>query len=173
MVNGGYSGIEKFRTFFYLFILLLLVWLALTSSVNPQKLTAGIIISLLLSLFLSATYLGLGLPPVGIKRIIFCFIYLFVLLIEIIKANLDVAYRVIHPDMPIKPGIVVIKTNLKQDIAKVILANSITLTPGTFTLDIYEDNLLVHWIYVKAEDPEERTRIIGGKFEKILRVIFE
>ena len=100
------------------------------------------------------------------------FMCVFILLKEIVKANLDVAYRVIHPRMPIKPGIVVIKTNLKQDIAKLILANSITLTPGTLTLDIKEDKLLIHWIDVKAEDKDEATKIVGERFEKYLKVIF-
>jgi len=100
-------------------------------------------------------------------------IYLIVLFKEIIKANFDVAYRIIHPKMPIKPGIIVITTELKQDIAKMILANSITLTPGTFTLDIIEDNLLIHWINVTTEDKKEATRIIGKKFEKYLKVVFE
>ena len=99
--------------------------------------------------------------------------YIFVLFKEIIKANLDVAYRVINPEMPIKPGIVVIKTNLKKNIAKLILANSITLTPGTFTLDIIGDKLLIHWIYVKSSDLKEATEIVGERFEKILRKIFD
>ena len=92
--------------------------------------------------------------------------------VSMAKANLDVAYRVIHPRMPIKPGIVVIKTNLKQNIAKLILANSITLTPGTFTLDIKEDKLLIHWIDVKSSELKEASRIVGERFEKILRKIF-
>jgi len=74
--------------------------------------------------------------------------------------------------MPIKPGVVVIKTALKQDIAKLILANSITLTPGTFTLDIEGDKLLIHWIYVRSEGIEESTKNIGERFEKYLKVIF-
>ena len=74
--------------------------------------------------------------------------------------------------MPIKPGIVVIKTGLKSDIAKMILANSITLTPGTFTLDVISDKLLIHWINVKTEDIDEATSLIGHRFEKYLRVIF-
>ena len=74
--------------------------------------------------------------------------------------------------MPIKPGIVIIKTGLKSDIAKMILANSITLTPGTFTLDIVDDTLLIHWINVRTENIAEATEIIGEKFEKYLRVIF-
>ena len=74
--------------------------------------------------------------------------------------------------MPIKPGIVVIKTGLKQDIAKMILANSITLTPGTFTLDILGDTLLIHWINVQSQETDESTKMIGERFEKYLREIF-
>jgi multicomponent Na+:H+ antiporter subunit E len=163
----------KLKNFLYLFLFLMLVWLALTSTVNLQELTAGIIISLILSLVLSKNYLELGLPPLSIKRIFFSIVYILVLLLEIVRANFDVAYRVIHPKMPIKPGIVTIKTSLKQDIAKLILANSITLTPGTFTLDILGDTLLVHWINVKGKNMKERTKLIAGKFEKYLRIIFE
>jgi len=161
------------RDFLYLFILLFIIWIALTSSFTWQELSTGIIISLVLSLFLYRRYSDLGLPPLEGRRVAFFFIYLLVLFKEIIKANLDVAYRVLHPKMPIKPGIVVIKTELKQDLAKMILANSITLTPGTFTLDILGDNLLIHWINVKTEDVDEATKIIGEKFEKYLRKIFE
>jgi multicomponent Na+:H+ antiporter subunit E len=160
------------KNFLYLFILLIIIWLALVSSFHWQEITVGILISLILSFFLSRTYLRLGLPPLSIKRIAFLFIYIGVLFREIIKANIDVAYRVIHPKMPIKPGIVVIKTKLKQDIAKMILANSITLTPGTFTLDITDDTLLIHWINVKSEDVDEATRIVGERFEKYLKIIF-
>ncbi len=163
---------HRARNFLYLFILLLLVWLALTSTVRWQELTVGIVISLILSFFLSKTFLKLGLPALSIKRIVFFFVYLGVLFKEIIKANVDVAYRIIHPKMPIKPGIVVIKTSLKQDIAKMILANSITLTPGTFTLDIVDDTFLIHWINVKTENVEEATKMIGERFEKYLRIIF-
>ena len=161
------------RDFLYLFILLFIIWIALTSSFTWQELSTGIIISLVLSLFLYRRYSDLGLPPLEGRRVAFFFIYLLVLFKEIIKANLDVAYRILHPKMPIKPGIVIIKTELKQDLAKMILANSITLTPGTFTLDILGDNLLIHWINVRTEDVDEATKIIGEKFEKYLRKIFE
>ena len=163
---------HRIRNFLYLFILLVLIWLALTSTLHWQELTVGIVTSLIISFFLSKTYLKLSFPPLSIKRIAFFFIYIGVLFKEIITANIDVAYRIIHPKMPIKPGIVVIKTSLRQDVAKMILANSITLTPGTFTLDIIEDTLLIHWINVKTEDINEATKMIGEKFEKYLRVIF-
>jgi multicomponent Na+:H+ antiporter subunit E len=165
--------VHKLKTFFFLFVLLTVTWLAFTSSMAVQELTAGIVISIVLSLTLSKGYLELGFPPLEIKRVVFSIIYVLVLFREIVKANLDVASRVIHPKMPIKPGIVAIKTDLKQDMAKFILANSITLTPGTFTLDIIEDTLIIHWIDVQTEDAAERTKIIGERFEKYLRLIFE
>jgi len=164
---------DRIKSFFYLFLILILIWFALVSTLEYQELLTGILISLILALFLNEYYLKLGFPPLSLKRLLFFIIYLFVLFKEIIKANFDVAYRVIHPKMPIKPGIVVIKTKLKQDIAKLILANSITLTPGTFTLDILGDYLLIHWINVGAQDMDEATKIIGGKFEKYLKVIFK
>ena len=163
---------NRLKNFIYLFTFLIAIWLALTTTFQWQELSVGIFISLVLALFLNKNYLKLGLPPVSIKRIIFFILYIFVLFIEIIKANFDVAYRVIHPKMPIKPGIIIIKTELKQDIAKMILANSITLTPGTFTLDIKGDELLIHWIYVRSEKMDESTKIIGQKFEKYLKVVF-
>jgi multicomponent Na+:H+ antiporter subunit E len=173
MTEENHSFGERIKIFFYLFVLLVLIWFLLTSTFDSQELLAGIFISFVLSVFLSKRYLELGLPSLGIKRIIFFLLYIIILFKEIIKANLDVAYRVIHPKMPIKPGIVVIKTGLKSDIAKMILANSITLTPGTFTLDILGDNLLVHWINVKTKNVDEATKIIGEKFEKYLTVIFK
>ena len=160
------------RAFLNLFAILFVVWILLTESFNWQELTTGFIVSLGLSIFLRKSYIKLDIPPFTIKRLWYFMVYLVVLLVEIIKANFDVAYRIIHPRLPIKPGIVVIKTELKQDFAKMMLANSITLTPGTFTLDIIGDRLLIHWIYVRTEDTERATEMIGNKFEKYLKVIF-
>jgi len=163
----------KIRSFVYLFLFLVAVWSCLVSTLEWQEFVTGILISLVLAFFLSASYSTLGLPSLSLKRLSAFIFYLGVLLIEIVKANIDVAYRVLHPKMPIKPGIVTIRTNLKQDIAKLILANSITLTPGTFTVDIIGDRLLIHWINVEAEDLDAATRIIGWKFEKYLVEIFK
>ncbi|NQT20843.1 MAG: Na+/H+ antiporter subunit E, partial [Planctomycetes bacterium] len=53
------------------------------------------------------------------------------------------------------------------------LANSITLTPGTLTIDMIGDDMYIHWIFVESDDPAEQTRIIVSRFEKVLRRIFE
>jgi len=90
-----------------------------------------------------------------------------------LRANLDVAVRVIHPDVPIRPGIVKVRTTLKSDMAKTFLANSITLTPGTLTIDIDGDDFYVHWINIHTDDAARQTAEICGRFEPLLRRIFE
>ncbi len=163
---------EKVKGFVWLLVVTFILWLAFSSKLDRPEFICGGVVCLIISLFGAHMYSRLGFPPVNVKMVLFFLMYIIVLFWEIIKANFDVAYRVIHPKMPIKPGIVVIKTRLKSDIAKMILANSITLTPGTFTLDVIGDKLLIHWINVKAEDIDEATSLIGQRFEKYLRVIF-
>ena len=89
------------------------------------------------------------------------------------KANIDVAYRVITGK--INPGIVKISPGLKTDLGITLLADSITLTPGTLSVDIDEKNndLYIHWINVHVEDLEGATQKIVSRFEKILVNIFE
>jgi len=91
------------------------------------------------------------------------------------NANVHVAYIVLHPSLPIKPGIVKIKTKLKNDSALTLLANSITLTPGTLTIDVNKNkgDLYIHWIDVTTTDSIEATNRIGGRFEKTLSEVFE
>jgi multicomponent Na+:H+ antiporter subunit E len=161
------------KGFLYLLVILAAVWMCLSSSLDTPELIAGAVVCVLAAFVLHRSYAGLGLPPLSPKSLVFGIVYLLVLAVEVAKANLDVAYRVVHPGMPIRPGIVVVKTDLKGDMAKTILANSITLTPGTFTVDVVGDRLLVHWIDVKSEDPEEARQLIAGRFERWLRRIFE
>jgi len=109
------------------------------------------------------------------SRYLWFLYYLPIFIWECIKANIDVAYRVIHPKRPINPGIVKVKTTLKSDTALTFLANSITLTPGTLSVDIDQEKgyLYVHWIDVKQEDVEKATALIVQRFERILRKIFD
>ena len=107
-------------------------------------------------------------------RIFWFLVYVPVFFYSVILANLDVMYRALHPKMPIRPGIVKIKTNLKTDSGITALANSITLTPGTLTVDVADGGYLyVHWINVKAEDVEQATSRIARRFEWFIQKIFE
>lgn len=114
---------------------------------------------------------GRVLNPV---RYFWAAIYLVVFTYYVIKANVEVAYRVLHPSMPIRPGIVKARSKLRSDSARTALANSITLTPGTLTVDISDDGTFyVHWINVLTVDEEEVAKRILGRFEWFIQRIFE
>ena len=71
---------------------------------------------------------------------------------EIVVSNLHVAKIILSPDMPIRPRVLKVKCTQNSDMAKVVYANSITLTPGTVTLDLREDTLLVHALTQNTAD---------------------
>jgi len=155
------------------FLIIFILWLLLTWSLQPQELIVGLALSLLLSLLLHDIFLQGSQKLVQPARYFWFLIYLPVFFYYVVVANLDVAYRVLHPDMPIRPGIVKVRTSLTSDMGRTFLANSITLTPGTLTVDIVGDHLYIHWINITTEDPQEETAIIVRRFERILRRIFE
>lgn len=70
---------------------------------------------------------------------------------EIISSSIRISYLIIHPQMPIKTGIIKFRTNLPNMAAKVLLGNSITLTPGTVVLQIEKDEFLVHSLTNEAD----------------------
>lgn len=74
----------------------------------------------------------------------FIFVYIPWLIWQIVVASLQVAYVVLHPKMPIDPALIHFTTRLPTMGSKVILGNSITLTPGTITIEIRDDEFLVH-----------------------------
>lgn len=95
---------------------------------------------------------------------------------ELIKANWDMARRALSPKLPINPGIVKIPVELESDYGLMSLANSITLTPGTITMEVTEQDgrnyFYVHWIDVTA-DGEEGTQAICGRMQKWLRRVWK
>ena len=159
--------------FLFTFIILFLIWLGFTTSLAISELITGAVISLIITSFVYKTFTDYGMKFFSPMRVVYIIQYLIVFLIALIKANLDVARRVVDPKLPINPGIVKYDTKLKSRTAKVILANSITLTPGTLTVDIIDDALYIHWIDVTSKEPDVIYREIGESFEKILRKIFQ
>jgi len=155
-------------TWFFLF----LVWLAFTATLAKEEVLVGVLASFLVALFTSKFLKCCTLKFLLPNRLFYVFVYIIVFLRELLKANFDVARRVISPSLPINPGIVKFKTNLKSDYAKMVLANSITLTPGTLTIDIIDDTFYIHWIDVKSTNPEQTFNHLADTFEKILLKIF-
>jgi len=156
-----------------LFILSLIFWLLLTFKLTFPNIIVGSVASVICSLFFGRFFIRNVNKLLQPHRYFWFIVYLFVFIWECIKANIDVAYRVLHPAMPIRPGIVKVKTELKSDMAKMLLANSITMTPGTISVDIIDDTLFIHWIYIRSEDPEVYTSLITGPFEKYIKRIIE
>ena len=156
-----------------LFILTFVFWLLLTFDLSAPNLVAGGAAALITSLLFAKYFFTKVVKFIQPQRYFWLLVYLVIFTWECIKANFDVAYRVLHPAMPIKPGIVKVKLELKSDFAKTMLASSITMTPGTISVDLIDDILFVHWIYVSSEDPEVYSRKIAGKFEKYIKKIFD
>jgi multicomponent Na+:H+ antiporter subunit E len=158
-----------------LFVLALLVWSFLTWPPDMQHIIVGILISAFVSFVIGDMFVKRPHMFKSPSRYLWFLYYVPLFIWECIKANIDVAYRVLHPDLPINPGIVKVKTDLKSDTALTFLANSITLTPGTMSVDIDQEKgfLYIHWIDVKAKDIQKASEIIVKTFEDVLKRIFE
>ena len=168
-------------------IVCFLFWLLITGQIvaifkgEPavQVLIAGVIVSIVTALFSARFFIHskafyLCNP---VKLLTLLFYSFFVFLWELTKANVDVARRALSPALPINPGIVKVPVGLKGEYAQDMLANSITLTPGTITMDIAEEKgqtyYYIHWINVTTEDPVEAGESIKGTLEKWIGRIWE
>ena len=97
------------------------------------------------------------------------FLYAPWLVWEVVKANIDVARRILTPSLPISPRMIKVKAGQRSDLGRVIYANSITLTPGTVSVDVEDSTILVHALTKEAADGVETgemdrkvTRLEGG-----------
>ncbi|MDG5776451.1 Na+/H+ antiporter subunit E [Haloarculaceae archaeon H-GB2-1] len=108
---------------------------------------------------------ALALPYAGMYVLVFVW--------ELLTANLDVAYRVLSPSMPIKPTVVEVPLRVESDAAVTTIANSITLTPGTLTMD-YDEKRHVFYVHaLAAEDPKEVLEPIRKWEDYALRIFDE
>ena len=154
--------------YLYTFLIMFGFWILLSGKFDLFHLTLGILSSALVS-FLSA---DLFMHDQGKNRLSTGFrflLYIPWLLYQIVLSTLHVTFLALHPKMKdrIDPTIVTFKTKLKTNIAKVALANSITLTPGTITIRIENQVFYVHAISRKA------AAGLPGEMEDRLANIFE
>ncbi|PNR94808.1 Na+/H+ antiporter subunit E [Petrotoga sp. 9PWA.NaAc.5.4] len=153
-------------------IVLWLIWLFLTSF-NVSDLIVGLLVSLVLASVISKfVNYEFGIS-VLYKAVIFIFVYIPVFIYRMFLSNIDVARRVLSPEIPLNPGFVKIPIDLESEVGKFTLANSVTLTPGTLSIDVDENNLYIHWIDVKGKNEEEYKKNVTKSFEKILGRIFK
>jgi multicomponent Na+:H+ antiporter subunit E len=145
-------------------LILSAVWLILSGKLEPIYLLWGFI-SIAFVIWLNSRLRGVplasgescGMTRINIPRLS---LYLLWLLWQIIRSGVYVAYVVLHPKMPIQPMIVRFTSHQPNVLARVILGNSITLTPGTLTLDILDSQFTVHAL---TRDTEEG--LVSGDME--------
>lgn len=146
------------------------VWLLLTASLALPELVAGLLVASLVTL-LSSSHLhlldGVRLGPALPWHLLRFLVTFFAALVQ---ANVDMARRVLSPRLPICPGMVEVRTQLESPLGRLLLANAITLTPGTLSVDIHGDTILVHWVDISpGTDIDRATSAIVHRFERHLR----
>ena len=172
MLNANSKLKNKAQNQLVLFATLLLFWIMLNGSIAVDSLIIGIIISLSITLLFCS---GLSFftefkpTPQAFVAGIFYYGYFFK---ELFKSNIKLAAIILSPSLPINPGIVKVRTRLKSKMGRLMLANSITLTPGTLTVEIDNQWLYVHWVNVETTDIDEATKKIVAGFESYLEVIY-
>jgi multicomponent Na+:H+ antiporter subunit E len=119
------------------------MWLILTSNLHVSNIVIGVGVSFSIALLYVKLFID---TPFEIINPFWFGAYLLVLLKNLIISNLQITKRTLSKDMELAPAIVAVKTELKSDWKKLLLANSITLTPGTLTIDIKDDILYIHVI---------------------------
>lgn len=149
--------------------LLFLLWVALVGGFDAQEWVIGALLVVMVTAMAEphlGVFAGLRLnlaAPVHFLR------WLVVFLLALLRANLDMARRVLSPSLPLDPAFVEVRTALTSPLGKLALASSITLTPGTLVVDVVGDRLLVHWVDVSAGgDLEAATAEIAAGFERHL-----
>ncbi|MBZ9651573.1 Na+/H+ antiporter subunit E [Psychroflexus montanilacus] len=154
------------KTKFLSNILLTLIWVFLTGGYEFNNFLFGFILSFIILWILSGSKDKSSTKYFKIIPRIISFILFFIW--ELTKANIQVAYEVVTPKFSMKPGIVALPLDAKSDLEITLLANLITLTPGTLALDVSTDRsvLYVHAMYVM--DKKEFIADIKQGFERRL-----
>ena len=159
-----------------LFIISYIVWCLLNWPPDQQHLFFGVLVAGFVAYITGDLFFySSSLLRTPRKLALFAFYFVPLFLANMVKASLLVAYRILHPNLPIRPGIVRVKTSLKSDIGRTLLANTITLTADTMTVDLDPERgvIYVHWMNVASLDAQVATERLVRRWEKILEKIFE
>jgi multicomponent Na+:H+ antiporter subunit E len=137
-------GLKVFKNQILLFVLLLAFWLIIIPSISLVQIVVGSIVAFAITIYsFDATTSS---KPFNINLLyIFKFIrFSLVLLVEIVKSNIEVAKIILSPKLKIKPKFIKINNPLKSDFNRVLYGNAITLTPGTITVELEKDYIIIH-----------------------------
>jgi len=132
-------------------LILFLFWVAVSGTLKWPQLVVGMAAAIFITYFNRSLLITTeDRPPVRVKTVLWLGGYFIKLLIDIVRANFQVAWLVLHPKMPIEPNMVELEVDIDRVASRVLLGNSITLTPGTLTVLADEKIFLVHALTLKS-----------------------
>lgn len=155
-----------------MFTTLFLFWIMLEGSLSFDVIFIGIIVSGAITLIYPSGlsfFTEFKATPEAFKAGFHYYGYFFK---ELFISNIKLAAVVASPSLPIKPGLVKVRTKLKSKMGRLMLANSITLTPGTLTVELEGEWIYVHWVLMETDDIEVATKKIVSGFESYLEVMY-
>jgi multicomponent Na+:H+ antiporter subunit E len=147
-------------------IAMFIFWILLSGEFTFILITSGVVASLIVAYLSHDIFVGKADLKTEIGRVFKFIVYIPWLLWEIILANVEIAYLVLNPKPLIDPQLVHFKNDLKTDLGIVTLAHSITLTPGTVTVEANREEFIIHAIWQKSAEG-----IIGGEMQRKVKKI--
>jgi multicomponent Na+:H+ antiporter subunit E len=154
------------------FLSLFAGWLLFTWSLEAGSLIAGVAASLVIAFFTFSVFVEEqeAARRAHLPRPHMLLIFLVVLVFNRYVASFQVLWQILRGK--INPGVVHFRTHLKTDIARVSLTSAITLTPGTVSLNLDDDHLIVHWLDVKTTHSRYAGELVKGTYEKLLKRVW-
>jgi multicomponent Na+:H+ antiporter subunit E len=143
-------------------------WLVISASLAPVDLGLGAALSLLLGWWSARFLWAADAPQLSPRQWGALARYLSILGLEVLLAAIHVARIVADPRLPIAPRLVVCRTGLQRQASRVAFAHSVTLTPGTLTVDMHGSVFLVHCL-----DESSARRVLSGDLERRVADVFE
>lgn len=157
---------------FRLFATLFVFWLLLNGSLAPDVLAIGVVVAGAIVLLFSGSLSVLSGHRLTPDALIATLRFVGLFLRELVRANIAMAALVLNPRLPVAPALVRVHTRLTDPVARLLLANAISLTPGTLTVEIAGEWLYVHWVVAPTTDAQVATRAIAAGFERHLEVMY-
>lgn len=148
-----------------MYLLFVFAWIIFNGNITSEILIFGVVIATVMLAFM-CKYMDYSLKKElnVYKKSIWGLVYIGLLIREIIKSNLAIIPRILTIEEEMEPVIVKFRTTLKSDFTRMLLANSITLTPGTITISLEGDEYTIHCLDTSLADGLENS-----VFEKALK----
>jgi len=160
IVRSFKMKIKKRNGAILLLFLLTVFWMIIASSINLVELIIGFLASTIIVLYsYDMIFTSDDATKLTPKTIIAISVLFYTLIKEIVIANFEVARIVLSRDMPINPGFKIIRQPLKKDLNQALFGNAITLTPGTLTIDMNDEEIIVHGLRIENIDKIEGSAL--------------